>query len=448
MSLLALIMVVLLAAIETLASYISRVYSEFGKILSREVQENLDVWEERIEPQLGLSRDHAAISAAVLQQLALGIIALEFGAVLFDRGPRLGRPTYGEIAQAVLGVVMVVVFCNQLLPSLLFNRTKGVWACRMIWPIRLLLWLMTPITVFVRFFFSVAALAEEPVSPKEEAAVDVEALLEAGEEEGILEESDRDLVRSAVEFGDKLVREVMTPRPRVFAVTGTTTLEQFLDELRVHNFSRVPVYSGTLDNITGIAFAHDLLQISDEEARTRTVASIQHGAVYVPETKRGYELLREMQREKQHMRIVIDEYGGVAGLVTIEDLLEQIVGNIRDEHEIETQVEEPQREAGGAWVVPGGFPVDQLGDLFGEAVDIGNSYEASSIGGLVSEIEGRIPLAGEVVLLEPAGLRVEIVASTDRRVDRVRVFPAAQPSQGDGAGKAALIAGRPEPDKS
>src|SRR5208283_1858623 len=114
-----LLMVVLLAAIVTLASYMSRVYSEFGKILSRVVQENLDVWEERIEPQLGLSRDHAATSAAILQQLALGIIALEFGAVLFDRGPHLGRPSYGEIAQAVIGVVMVVVFCNQLIPSLL-----------------------------------------------------------------------------------------------------------------------------------------------------------------------------------------------------------------------------------------------------------------------------------------------------------------------------------------
>jgi len=335
MSTTAILMVLLLAAIETLASYISRVYSEFGKILTREIEENLDAWEELVEPQLGLTREHAAISAAVLQQLALGIIALEFGAVLFDRAPHLARPTYAEIAQAVLAMVLVVVLCNQLLPTLLFNRTRGRWATRLVWPIRLLLWLMTPITVFVRFFFSVAALAEEPATAEEESAVDVEALLEAGEEEGILEESDRDLVRSAVEFGDKLVREVMTPRPAVFAVPESITLEHFLELLREHVFSRVPVYRGSLDNVTGIAFAHDLLQITDEEARTRTMAGIQRPAEFVPETKRGYELLREMQREKQHMRIVIDEYGGVAGLVTIEDLLEQIVGNIRDEHEEE-----------------------------------------------------------------------------------------------------------------
>jgi CBS domain containing-hemolysin-like protein len=427
--------ILILAVIEMLASYISRVYAGFGKILAREVQDNLDAWEERIEPQIGLSREHAYLSAVVLQQLSLGLIALGFGAILFDRAPHLAQPTYAEVAQAILGVVLIIAVCNQLIPSVLFNRTRGLWAARIVWPIRLLLWLMTPITVFIRFFFSVAALAEQPASPEEESAVDVEALIEAGEEEGILEQSDRELVRSAVEFGDKLVREVMTPRPEVFAVPEITTLEQFLELLKVHNFSRVPVYAASLDNVTGIAFAHDLLQIADEEARTRTVASVERPAAFVPETKRGYELLREMQREKQHMRIVIDEYGGVAGLVTIEDLLEQIVGNIRDEHEVDTPVEEPQREPGGSWLVPGGFPVDQLADLFGKAVSLGEGYEATTLGGLVSEAEGRIPLAGEVMMLEPIGLRTEVVASTGRRIERLRIFPPPQESAASSAGK-------------
>jgi len=419
----ALLILALLAAVETLAAYISRVYAEFGKILSHEIEENLDAWEEQIEPRLGLNREHASLCASVLQQLSLGVLALGCGSILFDRDFHLDRPSYAEIVQAVLIVVLVVVFCNQILPSMLFNRTRGRWVGRLVWPIRLLLWLMTPVTVFVRFFFSVASLTEEQTSPEEETSVDVEALLEAGEEEGILEESDRDLVRSAVEFGDKLVREVMTPRPEVFAVKQSITLEQFLEVLREHNFSRVPVFAGSLDHVTGLAFAHDLLQISDEEASTRTVASIQRPAEFVPETKRGYELLREMQREKQHMRIVIDEYGGVAGLVTIEDLLEQIVGDIRDEHEEEAPVEEPQREPEGIWLVPGGFPVDQLADLFGGEIELGEEYEATTLGGLVSEIEGRIPLPGEVVLLEPAGLRLEVIASTDRLVERLRVFP-------------------------
>ena len=294
-------LVILAAIINTFAAYISRVYSEFGKILPREVQDNLDEWEEKVEPLIGLSRDHAALSASVLKQLTLGITALGIGAVLFDRAPHGVRPSYAEIAQAILIVVLFVIFCNQVLPTLLFTQTRGRWASKVVWPIRLLLWLMTPITVLIRFSFSVASLAEEPVSPDEEPAADVESLLEAGEEEGILEESDRDLVRSAVEFGDKLVREVMTPRPQIFAVPESTTLERFLELLKEHNFSRVPVYAGTLDSVTGIAFAHDLLQITDEEARTRTVASIQQPAVFVPETRaRLRTAARDAAREAAH----------------------------------------------------------------------------------------------------------------------------------------------------
>jgi CBS domain containing-hemolysin-like protein len=126
------------------------------------------------------------------------------------------------------------------------------------------------------------------------------------------------------------------------------------------------------------------------------------------------------------MCIVIDEYGGVSGLVTIEDLLEQIVGNIRDEHEEEPSGEEPQREPDGVWLVPGSFPVDQLPDLFGEQegfADLDEAFEATTLGGLACEIEGRIPLRGEVVMIESIGLRMEIVASTDRHVERLRVFP-------------------------
>jgi len=416
-------LLVLLAAVETLASYISCVYAEFGKILSREEQENLDAWEELVEPRLGRSRDHAALCASILQQLALGGFVLLVGAWLFDRGSYQCRATWTEFAQALLGVVLLIVFCNQIFPWLLFNRTRGRWVHLLSRLIPLLLWLVTPFTVLVRFVFSVASLSEEHPSPEEETAVDVEALLEAGEEEGILEESDRELVRSAVEFGDKLVREVMTPRPEIFAVKSSTTLESFLVLLRKHNFSRVPVYETQIDNIIGIAFAHDLLQIPDAEAKLRTVADVLRPATFVPETKRGYELLREMQREKQHMRIVIDEYGGVAGLVTIEDLLEEIVGNIADEHEIASDPEEPQREHDGIWLVPGGYSIDKLVDLFGVEIKPDGKYEATTLGGLVSEIEGRIPMAGEVIVLEDSALRIEVVASTDRHVERLRVFP-------------------------
>jgi putative hemolysin len=422
MSIAALCIIILLAAVETIAAYMTRVYSEFGKILSREVQDNLDAWEQHVEPRLWMSRESATLAASVLMHMSTGLLALEFGFVLFDRAGAPGQPSPEEVVQAILSVILVAVFCTQLLPFLLFQRTRGLWVVRLLWPLRLLLFVVFPITLLLSFLLSIATLAEEPVTAEEEAAGDVEALLEAGEEEGILEESDRDLVRSAVEFGDKLVRDVMTPRPQIFAVPETMTLETFLDSLREYNYSRVPVFAGSLDAITGIAFAHDLLQISDEEATTRTVASIQRPAALVPETKRGYELLREMQREKQHMRIVIDEYGEVAGLVTIEDLLEQIVGNIGDEHEDEedARVDDPQLESEGVWLVPGGFPVDRLEEFAGaDWLPEADDYEAQTVGGLVSEAEGRIPHAGEVV--EIGNLRIEVVASTDRRVDQLRI---------------------------
>jgi CBS domain containing-hemolysin-like protein len=419
MSITSALLIAFLLIVLTLASYIDRLYSEMGKFLAREFQENIDLWEQRVEPRLGMSRDRITLSAAILMHLSLAFLTLIFGMLLFDRARAVDRPTFPEVAQVVLGIVLVIVLFNRLLPFAFFTRTRGAWIAHWRWLLQVLLWLVLPITLFVQFLLSIASLAEARPPANGETAVSeaVEALIEAGEEEGILEESDRELVRSAVEFGDKVVREVMTPRPAIFAVPGTITLEQFLELIRTQPFSRVPVYSGTLDNVTGIAFAHDLLQISDTDARSRTVAAIQRPAAFVPETKRVNELLREMQREKQHMRIVIDEYGGVAGLVTIEDLLEELVGAIRDEHEDEDN-SAVVKEPGGSWVVPGSLEIARVEDIFG-GVELPEDLEATSVGGLVSETAGRIPQAGEVV--EGYGLRFEILAATDRRVNRLRV---------------------------
>ncbi len=429
-------LLLLLVAVAALAAYIRRVYAEFGKILTREIEENLDAWEEHIEPRLGLDRDHAALSASILEQLAIGLIALDLSAVLFLHPAQIDAPSPAEIAQAVLAFILIVVFACQFIPALLFNRTRGLWVVRILWPILLAFWIVWPVSAVISFFFSISALTEHSIDSDSDSTPDVDDLIEAGEEEGILEQSDRELVRSAVEFGDMLVRELMTPRPEIFAVPAETTLEEFLVLLREHNYSRVPVYAGTLDNITGIAFAHDLLQITDVDARTRTVASIQHPAVFVPETKRGYELLREMQRHKRHMCMVVDEYGAIAGVVTIENLLEEIVGDIRDEHEPDFQHEDPVREPSGAWLLPGSFPVSQLDEIAGAPVELEEDYEAATLGGLVSEIEGRIPLAGEVIVILEAGLRIEVVAATGHRVEKLRVFPTNSASDANPANSA------------
>ncbi|HEU4982652.1 MAG TPA: hemolysin family protein [Acidobacteriaceae bacterium] len=410
------VIILLLLAVLTLASYVDRLYSEMGKFLAREFEENIDAWEQRVEPRLGLSREHIRLSAAILTQLSLGCVMLLFGVLIFYHRV-VPQSLAAEIGQAVLGIIVVILFCNQFLPFVFFTRTRGEWIVRWSGVLLVLFYLMTPVTLFLGFLLSIAALAESAPKTQDETVLEaVEALIEAGEEEGILEESDRELVRSVVEFGDKLVREVMTPRPRMFAVPAETTLEEFLRMLETEDYSRVPVYKGSLDHITGIVFAHDLLRIHDEETRTRTVADIQRPAMFIPETKRVNELLREMQRAKQHMDIVIDEYGGVAGLVTIEDLIEEIVGAITDEHETE-EAEAVTREPDGSWVVPGNLEVDRMGELLD--AELPEQTEATTVAGLVSEVAGRIPQAGEVI--EQYGVRFEILSSTDRRIERLRV---------------------------
>jgi len=189
--------------------------------------------------------------------------------------------------------------------------------------------------------------------------------------------------------------------------------------LKVRPYSRIPVYSGTIDHVVGIVNSHDVLQLTDAEAKVRTVSSIMKSDVhFTPETKRVSDLLREMQRDNVRLEVVIDEYGAVAGVVTIEDMVEEIVGEIRDEHDKIEVVKESEN----TYVVPGNMDVDRLDDLFGLRLE---DHEATTIGGLVSEIAGHIPHAGEV--LEEEGLRFEVLESTDRKVNRVRVSPA-QPS--------------------
>jgi putative hemolysin len=424
-----------------------------GKFLAREYQDNIDAWTRAVEPRLRLGRESLAMSASVLRQLALAAIALLAGLRLYvhvKSQPLLARaPSVEEVLVTAFFLILLILFFDRLIPQILFTRTRGLWIARIRYLLEMLFYLVLPVTLTLGLLLSIAALAEpEDAEEEEHPSEAMDALLEAGEEEGILEESDRELVRSVVEFGDKVVREVMTPRPEIFAVPETLTLEEFLVQLKENAFSRVPVFAGSLDHVTGIAFARDLLQVLDSDAVHKTVAQLQRPAAFVPETKKVAELLREMQQEKQHMRVVIDEYGGVAGLVTIEDLIEAIVGSIADEHDEAEEVDEPVREADGTFVVPGSFEVSRLRELFADTMDdapraaedgdledaeegrdaagaarvplyFPQHYEATTLGGLVTEIAGHIPLPGEVI--EQDGLRFEVLESTDRKVDRLRV---------------------------
>ncbi len=431
-----------LLVVLALAAYVDRVYSEMGKFLAREYQDNIDAWTRAVEPRLRLGRESLALSASVLRQLALATIALLLGLRLFVSLTFGVASLWNEVAITLFELVLLILVFDRLVPQLLFARTRGLWVARIRILLKALFYLVLPVTLLLGLLLSIAALAEpEDTKEEEHPSEAMDALLEAGEEEGILEESDRELVRSVVEFGDKVVREVMTPRPAIFAVPETLSLAGLLDVLKENAFSRVPVFTGSLDHVTGVVFARDLLHVLDADLSKRTVAQLQKPTAFVPETKKVAELLREMQQEKQHLRIVIDEYGGVAGLVTIEDLLEAIVGSIADEHDEAEEIDEPVREGDGSFVVPGSFEVSRLRELFAEAeehearndedaddneareprgpVYISQRYEATTLGGLVSEIAGHIPLPGEVV--EEDGLRLEVLASTDRKVERLRV---------------------------
>ena len=402
--------IVLLSALLALVSYVEQLYTESGKFLTREFQENIEAFERLVEPRLVSTSGRAFMAISLLGQLSIATIALLIGYLVFqDRGW-----TSLEIVQAAVGIILVIIVCDRLVPYLLFTRTRGVWLVRVLPLLQLLLYIMMPFTVMLGFSLSVAALskAHEPEEPEHPSEA-VDALIEAGQEEGILEESDRQLIQSVVEFGDKTVHEVMTPRPDIFAVPAETTIETFTAMLREKPHSRVPVYGSGIDDIQGMVLAHDLIQITDEKAATTNVRTLLRPVMFVPETKKTSPLLREMQRDNVHMAIVIDEYGAVAGLVTLEDLVEEIVGEIRDEHELAVDI---VRETDNVYVMKGNVDVGRLEDLFDLHLE---PRDTATVGGLVSALVGHIPHAGEII--EDDGLRFEVLESTDRKVVKVRV---------------------------
>lgn len=211
------------------------------------------------------------------------------------------------------------------------------------------------------------------------------------------------------------------------AVPDSTTVEELTHLLSQHPFTRMPVFHGDLDHVVGIVSARELLQVADAEAaRTRASSLMKTDVPFVPESKRASELLNEMQRDNRRMAIVIDEYGGVAGLVTVEDLVEEIVGELRNEGEAHSEV---ARESDGSYVLNGNLDRGRLEELFN--VHLAEDWHATSVGGLVTEIAGHIPLPGETV--EEGELRFEALESTARRVEKVRVAlrqPPAIPKNG------------------
>ena len=348
-------------------------------------------------------------------RLLLGLIfslATMFIAVL------TGRLGLASIGMLLLFVAVFILVCEHVLPVLIVRRN----------PERMLEILLPPFDALARtvrpLTNSLTRLIQDPRRDGNGGAVPPEAAI--GEvlqtqtsndgEQVLIEAEGRKLLQSIVDFGDTLVREVMTPRPDMVAISGDATLAELRALFQEQEYSRIPVYGENLDNILGIVYVKDLIQLdgAGQEAHLQPdLPQLLRPATFVPETKRVADLLKEFQRKQTQIAIVLDEYGGTAGLATIEDLLEEIVGEIRDEYDVETEpvTEEPD----GSFVFSGKVNFDQVR----ERLDVEVEPEGfETVGGYVLTRVGRVPAAGETFELD--GMRVEVLEAERRRIHRVR----------------------------
>jgi CBS domain containing-hemolysin-like protein len=258
---------------------------------------------------------------------------------------------------------------------------------------------------------------QEPVGTVTEE--ELKSMVDAGHEGGVLEQDERQMIFSIFELGDTLVREIMLPRIYITALEVNTPLEQALDLFLQSGHSRVPVYQDSVDNILGLLYAKDLLKVWREGGHIETLRSLLRTAYFVPEAKAVDELLAEMQTRRVHMAIVVDEYGGVAGLVTMEDIVEEIVGEIRDEYD---QSEEMPytRINEGEYLFQGQVDLGDFNELMESHLPMD---ESETLGGFIYGQVGRVPLTGETVLVDDLELTVEQVSKRRIRKVRARKLP-------------------------
>lgn len=286
--------------------------------------------------------------------------------------------------------------------------------------------LLDPLTIMlINLFFRPprdrAARADAP----EEAGDATQVFLETGQQEGLIQHDERRLLQSIVDFGGTIVREVMTPRPDIVAIREDATLDELRARFREDEYSRIPVYKENLDNIVGLVYVKDLISLTGTPGEERPITTLMRGAYFVPETKKVADLLREFQREQVQSALVVDEYGGTAGLVTVEDLLEEIVGEIRDEYDVES---EPVLDEGdGNFVFSGKVDVGEVVERFEVTIER-DGFE--TVGGYLLARLGRVPAVGE--RFEVDGLIVEVLEGERRRITKVRMRRAAPVDEGTG----------------
>ena len=351
----------------------------------------------------------ARVLLGAIFAVATVLFAVEIG--------EMGSGRLQSVGVLLLSIAAFVLVCEHIIPLVLARRS----------PERVLEVMLPTFDLAVRFLRPVTSplirLATTPRRERHEASEgDPEPHAAAvpgahepdGVDAGAIEREERRLLRSIVDFGDTLVREVMTPRPDIVAVRADATLAEIRALFAEQEYSRLPVFRDNLDNIQGFVFVKDLVHLAVMTDEERPIARLLRPAYVVPETKHVADLLKELQRQQAQSAIVVDEYGGTAGLVTVEDLLEEIVGEIRDEYDVES--EPIVDEGNGTFVFSAKVDVDKVADRLG--VDI-ERQGFETVGGYVLSHLGRVPTAGESFDID--GLSVEVLEAERRRVHRVRI---------------------------
>jgi magnesium and cobalt transporter len=260
----------------------------------------------------------------------------------------------------------------------------------------------------------------------EDIGDDIQALIEVGEAEGILEEEEGQLIHNILEFGDTRVSEVMTPRPDIVALPVTATVREARDVIIESKYSRLPVYRDQIDNVEGLIYVRDLLQCWPERNEDRSITSLLRPVYFVPETKPVAELLEEMQKAHVQLSMVVDEYGGVSGLVTVEDILEEIVGEIEDEDIGGEDLREIVQSCEGCYEVQGSTEIGKIERLFDVEIE---ADDFTTIAGLVINESGKVPPPG--AHLKFRGLEVTVLEADERRIGRLLVKRAEEIDSGE-----------------
>jgi CBS domain containing-hemolysin-like protein len=407
--------VIILALGLPVFSYLTLIYRELGRMTTGRVHEHLEIFEAQIEPRLHIRRRSGGRTFRILGHFWLAFLVLQTtrGVVYF------GGRGWESAVEFLVFLTLEVVIAMHFIPDMLLYRTTGRWLLPLIPAVRAFMWLAWPVRVFLEGAESLARISEQEKEKTEEQRTEegIEALVEVAEEEGIIERDQADLIEQVVEFSDKRVRELMTPRPDIVAIAATATLEELHARFTETGFTRLPVFERSLDDIFGVAYSQDLLQVADADLARRHVRELAKPVLFMPETKAGSELLREMRQKNQPMAIVIDEHGSVAGLATVEDLVEEIVGESHSPDGGKTA--RIVREADGGFILRGSTTIAEAEDLLGVPLGEAAGETVTTVAGLLSKIGGKVPAPGE--RFDIAGCRFEVLDANQRKVLRLRI---------------------------